>query len=309
MGARTQIEMDRSAVAAGVLGGERVRFFRDGARGPVWGDHLAVPTPVLGDLAPGVASEVTVETLAGPMAVGVLLAHDAGPHAPVIVSHHGNNERAFDLGKRAKNFLNRSLLTPAPVPATVVLLRAPFHDGPLRAYTEAAGQVRTWMAMLAASVATVDALLEGHGASDGRPTIVVGFSLGGWVTNLHRAFHNGADLYVPMLAGAHLGRQMVDSSYRRMVSRRALEQADDLRALLDFDQAFRAVTDRNLAPLLARYDQFARVEDQLEDYGDTPVAMLATGHVGAALQGSALRTHVLAQLTTVQEPTSQPRDR
>jgi hypothetical protein len=308
MGARTQIAMDRSAVAAGVLGGERVRFFRDGVQGPAWGDHLAIPSPILGRLTPGVASGVTVDTLAGPMTVGVLLAHDAGPGAPVIVSHHGNNERAFDLGRRAKNFLNRALLIPVPVPATVVLLRAPFHDGPLRAYTRAAGEVRTWMAMLAASVATVDAVLERHGSSDGRPTILVGLSLGGWVSNLHRAFHNNAGLYVPMLAGAHLGRQMVDSSYRRMVSRRASEAADDLRALLDFDQRFRAVTDRNLAPLLARYDQFARIEDQLGDYGDTPVAMLETGHVGAALRGSALRTHVLAQLTNVQQPAAQPRD-
>jgi hypothetical protein len=304
VGERSQILADRASVAVGALAGERVRFFRDGVDGPGWAEHLAIPNPRLGDLAAGEATDVTVETLAGPLGVGVLLAHDAGPHAPVIVSHHGNSERAFDLRKGAKNFLNRALLTPAPVPSTVVVLRAPFHDGPSRAYTRAAAQVRTWMAMLAASVATADAVIERHGASEGRPTLLVGLSLGGWVTNLHRAFHDRADLYVPMLAGAHLGRQLVDSTYRQMVSRRALERADDLRTLLDFDQPFRAVTGRNVAPLLARYDQFARIEDQLEDYGDAPVALLETGHVGAALAGPALRTHVLAQLTTVQGRTS-----
>jgi hypothetical protein len=148
-----------------------------------------------------------------------------------------------------------------------VLLRAPFHDGRLREYTDASGDLTTWMSMLAASVGGAEAVITRYGADAGRSSIVTGMSLGGWVANLHRSYLNTATLYAPMLAGAHLGRQMVDSSYRWMVSRRALADADQLRMTLDFDGAFRAVPDDNVVALLARHDQFARLDHQAGDYG------------------------------------------
>lgn len=300
MGRRTQIAMDRMAVVPGVLGGERLRFFRRSIASPTWAEHLDLPATSVPELEVGVPSEVVVETLAGPLPVGVLLVQQARDGAPLIVTHHGNNERAFDMGRGAKNFLNRALLKAERPDATLVLLRAPFHDGRLRAYTEASGDLRTWMSMLAASVRAADAILTRYGAAAGRSSILTGMSLGGWVTNLHRAFLNSATLYVPMLAGAHLGRQMVDSTYRWMVSRHALENADQLRVQLDFDREFRAVPDDNVAALLARHDQFARLDHQGDDYGDARIQVLETGHIGAALDGEALRRHVLQGLGRLQ---------
>jgi hypothetical protein len=303
MGRRVQIAMDRATVAAGVFGGERIRFFRRSIQSPEWAEHLAIPSPDVPTLQVGVPSEVTVETLAGPLPVGLLLVQEASAGAPLIVTHHGNNERAFDLGRRSKNFLNRALLEGERPEGTLLLLRAPFHDGPLRAYTDASGDLRTWMSMLAASVGAADAVMSRLGRDAGRPSLLTGMSLGGWVTNLHRAFHNTASLYVPMLAGAHLGRQLVDSAYRRMVSRQALVHADELRMRLDFDAAFRAVTDDNVAALLARHDQFARLEHQADDYGRAPIHVLETGHIGAALDRPALRRHVLQGLDRLQGST------
>jgi hypothetical protein len=293
MGARRQILLDRAAVLPGMLGGERMRLFRDRGHGPGWEDHLAIPSPQLPTLTPRHPVTTTVQTLAGPMAVGLLLAHEAGADAPTIVTHHGNNERPFELEGRAKNFLNRALLGSGALPdANVLLLRAPFHDGPLRDYTRAAGDLRTWMAMLAASVVTISAAIEREPRSVRQATVVTGFSLGGWVTNLHRAFVGTADLYVPMLAGAHLGRQLVDSTYRHMVSRTARANGDALRQLLDFEAAFTAAS-AEVAPLLAKHDQYARPVDQRSDFGDRHVTMLDTGHVGAALAGGQLRAHLL----------------
>lgn len=304
MGRRLQIMMDRVTVAPGVFGGERLRFFRRSTDGPAWAEQLAIPSPDVPALEVGVPSEVAVQTVAGPLQLGLLLVQEGSAGAPLIVTHHGNGERAFDLGRGAKNFLNRALLDGGRPDATLVLLRAPFHDGPLRIYTEASGDLRTWMSMLAASVRGADAVLARYGADAGRPTLVTGISLGGWVANLHRAFLNTATLYVPMLAGAHLGRQLVDSSYRRMVSRQALAHADALRHHLDFDEEFRAVTDDNVVALLARHDQFARLEHQADDYGRAPIRVLDTGHVGAALAGPALRGHVLQGLDRLQGSTA-----
>lgn len=304
MGRRLHIAMDRGAVAPGVFGGERVRFFRRSIDGPGWEEHVAIATPDVAELEVGVPSEVRVATLAGPLSVGVLLVHEGRDGAPLLVTHHGNGERAFDLGRRAKNFLNKALLNGERPDATVVLLRAPFHDGRLRAYTDAAGDLTTWMSMLAASVRGVEAVLARYGEGRGRPSMVAGLSLGGWVTNLHRAFLNTATLYGPMLAGARLGHQMVDSSYRRMVSRPMLANADQLRLRLDFDREFRAVADHNVAALLARHDQFARFDHQAVDYGDAPIRVLETGHIGATLDGQALRQHVLQGLDRLQAPAS-----
>jgi hypothetical protein len=296
MGARSQMLLDTAAVLPGRLAGERIRFFRGSTSGPNWREHLAVATPALAPLQLGVPIDLEVETLSGPLRVGVLLAHDAGADTPVLVTHHGNGERAFALQGRAKNFLNRALLVDAPPPpATVVLLRAAHHDGPLKDYTRAAGDLAGWMSILAASVVGARAVLGHYGATLGRPTMLTGFSLGGWVTNLHRAYDGSADRYVPMLAGAHLGSQLLDSSYRLMTSRRAHADADRVRERLDFADAFRAA-DAPVAPLLARHDRYARAEDQRDDYTGWPITWLDTGHVGAALAGDQLRAHVLRQL-------------
>jgi hypothetical protein len=89
----------------------------------------------------------------------------------------------------------------------------------------------------------------------------------------------------------------------RMVSRVALERGAELRETLDFADALRAVPEPNVRPLLARYDQFARPEHQREGYGDTPIGLLETGHVGAALAGPALRAHVVRALDTLGDRT------
>ncbi len=290
----TASTLDRLAVAPGVLGGERLRYFRRAADGPPWAQHLTHPVPVLPSLRLGEPTEVTVRTLAGDLSVGLLLAHRSD--APrLVVTHHGNNERAFDLGRRAKNSLNRALLEDPP-DASIVLIRAAHHDGPLRDYLDAAGELSSWMAMLAASVLTVEALVQQQGRDAGRATLVTGISLGGWVANLHRAFHGTADRYVPMLAGARLGHQMVDSSYRHMLSHRARPDAEAIREQLDFDEVFRAVATRDVAPLLARRDAYCRAVDQADVYPEEAVSWLDTGHIGTALAGAELRRHVVTQL-------------
>jgi hypothetical protein len=53
----------------------------------------------------------------------------------------------------------------------------------------------------------------------------------------------------------------------------------------------------------ARALQFARPEHQREGYGDAPIDLLETGHVGAALAGPTLRAHVVRALDTLGDRT------
>ncbi len=294
MGARAQRALDRAAVAAARVRRDRARYFRRRAEGPGWREHLDLDVAPAPPLTTDEPVQVTVETLLGPLTGAAWLAHDAGPDAPVIVTHHGSGERPFDLRRRAPNALNRALLAGTP-PATVVAVRAPLHEGSRRRYDAVIGDLVAWMALLAASAGIVEAVVRRLAKDHAPPVLVTGFSLGGWVTSLHRAGWDSADCAAPLCAGAHLGRQMVDSAYARAVSTRALADPDALRATLDFADLFMARSAR-LAPLLARHDQYARPADQVEAFGEAPVRYLETGHIGAALTGGPLlRAHLAAQ--------------
>ena len=65
-----------------------------------------------------------------------------------------------------------------------------------------------------------------------------------------------------------------------------------IRELLNFDAAFSAVKTKNVFPLLARYDQFIEHHVQRESYNGIEVQTIDAGHVTAAIDASALRTHI-----------------
>ena len=65
--------------------------------------------------------------------------------------------------------------------------------------------------LLSVSVKLIEALVQYLKSEGNGKIMVLGISLGGWVTNLHRSFYNSADIYVPIFAGAALGEVFVTS--------------------------------------------------------------------------------------------------
>ena len=180
--------------------------------------------------------------------------------------------------------------------ANLIVVRAPYHNTSLKVYQEKMTDLQNFMTMIATAVKLNETLIVALRQHSDQPVITTGMSLGGWVTNLHRAIFNTSDRYVPLMAGALLGELFLESRYRKMTGENALGAAGEIRELLNFDRAFGKVETGNVYPLLAKYDQFIEYPVQVKSYEGFDVRTIENGHVTAALNNKALRQHVLEVL-------------
>jgi len=247
--------------------------------------------------------EVNAGTLVGRLTPAFWIVQWLGEEYPTILWHHGNAERPFEHRWFSHTSLKQIFLrASAPFPANLVALAAPFHRRSPIFYAEQLRDLAKFVAMLAVSTRLVEALIAYLKARTNSRVMVAGISLGGWVTNLHRAFYNTADLYVPLLAGAALDEVFTASLYRNLTGRLARENPGQLRAVLNFEPEFARIRDDNLFPLLARYDQIIHLERHRVCYGNRPITILEKGHITASLAHHALRTHLLGQVARCKPP-------
>ncbi|MFD1599973.1 hypothetical protein [Halobellus rarus] len=251
---------------------------------------------------------VTVDTPIGAFEAAYMPWQWRGPDYPTLIYHHGSGERPFDFGRFSSNSFRRLFVaTDEAIPANVLAVRAPFHDGSSMDYARAMGELENFVGMLAASAALIDALATRADDRTSSPVFASGISLGGWAVNLHRACFDTVDRYAPIFAGAALGEMFVSSVYRKMTAGAAERRADHLREVLDFAGEFRAVEAANCAPLLARYDRIIEYDRQRPSYTDMPLAVLNRGHITGALAAATLREHVLGAIPDTDAGTDVPR--
>jgi hypothetical protein len=241
---------------------------------------------------------VTVDTPVGTFEAAYMPWQWLGPGYPTVVYHHGSGERPFDFGRFSSNSFRRLFVAAGEtIPANLVAVRAPFHDGSNVDYARAMGDLENFVGMLAASVGLIDALVSRASDRTGSPVLASGISLGGWAVNLHRACFDTVDRYVPILAGAALGEMFVSSVYRKMTAGPARRRPDLLREVLDFEPEFTAVGADDCAPLLARYDRIIEYDRQRPAYEGMSPSVLNRGHVTGSLATDRLREHVLGVLS------------
>jgi pimeloyl-ACP methyl ester carboxylesterase len=239
-------------------------------------------------------TELAVGTPEGETDAAFLAVSLKGEGYPTIIYHHGSGEHPFDFGRFSKNtFKNILVDTDEPVEANIIAVRAPFHGASLKLYREKISHLSSFVLMLSVSVVLIDKLAAAVREKFGAPVVVAGISLGGWAANLHRAYFNSADIYIPMLAGAALGELFISSSYRRLVGRCAREKPEVLREVLNFEDDFLKVADDNVFPLLGRYDQFIQYHRQKLCYPEGSINVLDKGHVTASIASGTLRDHIL----------------
>jgi hypothetical protein len=292
--------LDRSATVSGLFMRDRAKYFSESVESVPLARHLDEVVIRPPQLEGEGRHELPTRTLVGELDPACWVYRWVGPDAPSLVVHHGNNERPFDLGRTAKNMLGKALVLPEPPEVNLVLLRAAFHAGGLKQYLAAVRSLDRFAAMIAASAASAEVVIQALRAQGSPHVALTGLSLGGWVTNLHRAHLGTADVYVPICAGAALDEVFTSSAYWRLTSRRGLGRPEALRDTLNFEAEFAAAAGP-VFPLLARYDQYIDQGRQAPCYGDAEVVVLDKGHVTAGLDAAALRRHVLAHTTRCPE--------
>ena len=251
------------------------------------------------DLSRAGERTVTVDTPIGAFDAAYMPWQWRGPDYPTLIYHHGSGERPFDFGRFSSNSFRRLFVaSDETIPANLVAVRAPFHDGSNMDYARAMGDLENFVGMLAASVGLIDALATRASERTSSPVLASGISLGGWAVNLHRACFDTIDRYVPIFAGAALGEMFVSSVYRKMTAKPAQRRPDHLREVLDFEEEFTAVGADDCSPLLARYDRIIEYDRQRPSYEGMPLSVLDKGHVTGSLATDGLHEHVLRVLST-----------
>lgn len=277
-------------------------FFARSVDAPKLRDVASAADTAIDDVTSAGRTDVAVETPVGEFTASYMQWQWLTPDYPTIVFHHGSNEQPFDFGRLTSNSYRR-LFVGQDVPANLVVVRAPFHVGSNRDYLRAMGDLENFVGMLAAATGLTEALVSRVEALGSAP-VVSGISLGGWVTNLHRACFGSAARYVPLFAGAALGEMFVSSSYRHLTAETALARPDHLRAVLDFEDRFRDIADDDCRPLLGRYDRIIELDAQRSGYGALPMTVLEKGHITGSLASDALRDHVVGALPSDDLPRS-----
>jgi hypothetical protein len=276
---------------------KKFRYFSDSIDSNSFADHLAAVNLDLPTIQGEGRYEIQAHSLAGALDPAFQIVQWLGSEFPLLIYHHGNNERPFDYGATNKNTFKNLFLTPNDrISANLITLRAPYHQSH-KDYSREMAHLSNFMAMLAVSTALVDSLVRIAHERMISPIVVSGISLGGWVTNLHRAFFGSADIYVPMLAGAALEDVFLESTYRSLIGRIGRLNPDRIRQVLNFELQFLKAPEPNVFPLLARYDQIVRLKRQRLSYAKHPVTIINKGHVTAALSSDKLREHVLKHIT------------
>lgn len=284
---------DRASVSVAALLSRDTRFFgRSLDSDPI--DHVVRETDAsVGELRPGEVQQVAAAGPAGEFDASYLVYRWQGPDAPTLVYHHGSGERPYDFGRFSSNSFYRIFGGIVSLDVNLIALRAPFHEGSQREYLEAMGELENFVGMLATSTKVL-ASLSDRLQKEGCPVVVAaGYSLGGWVVNLHRAYYGTVDRYVPMAAGAQPDQLFVSSIYRKLAAERARKNPAVLEEVLDFEADFVAVDSDDCDPLLARYDRIVEFETQRHCYEGMDLDVLEKGHITAALATEDLREHVL----------------
>jgi len=150
--------------------------------------------------------------------------------------------------------------------------------------------------MITASVKLNESICQYIQAKSKAAVITTGISLGGWVSNLHRAMYNSSTAYVPIMAGTFLGELFIESKYRKIASKLALNNPEQIRSVLNFDKIFQKQDTNNLFPLLGRYDQFIEYKVQKKSYKGYSLKTIKCGHVTGAVSAKILGEHILETL-------------
>ena len=238
--------------------------------------------------------KVEVDTPAGILTPQFKVQKWLGSQYPTYIYHHGNSERPLKIRPFARNtFYKIFVREKIPVQANLIALVSPLHVMPVGKMQKSYRDIRYITSSLSSTAVLVEQIIGQLRKNGSGKISVCGISLGGFVTNIHRAFFNTADFYIPLLAGAALGEIFIRSDFEALTSDLFKENHNKVRAIMNFDKEFMMVSKRNVFPLLGRFDRFIELETHVKCYGSHPLKIINRGHATAAFSAKTLREHIL----------------
>lgn len=260
-------------------------------------EHLQFLDFTLPDLIHKGDFEIPVKHLSGVADPAIKIVQWLGYDFPTIIYHHDFNEQPFDLTEDARNsFFHIFLNWPRRIPANLLLLRAPFHNQKLSTYFQKVGDLDNFIALLSVQAKVTDKVAMQFRSRSKKAVIVAGIGLGGWITNIHRAYFNTAQAYIPILAGTRLDEMFITSGFKMLCSKDAQKEKTLLKERLNFFSKFRRVTTFNLYPMMALHDNLSEFKVQKSAYNGFPLRVVEEGHISAILKPSLSRDHILEVL-------------
>lgn len=285
------------------------RYFARNVESPPVTDAVDETSLDLATLDTEGAQELTAATPAGDLQPEYLVYRWVDESAPTLIYHHGSGEYPFTFSRASFNsFYHLFGRADSDIRANLIVLRGVFHDRNPFGYLRAMGDLANFVGLMAASTELVEALTARLHAMGCPRVVVSGGSLGGLVTNLHRAHYGSAEAYAPLLAGCRLGEIFLTSAHRKLTSDAALDSAAQVRETLDFEADFTAAGGPECRPLLARHDRVIELDEQRTCYHGLPLRVIDKGHVTGFFATNALRRHVLRTLWDAdgEEPAAPP---
>ncbi len=295
------IFLDTMTASLGSLVAGKKKFFVKSIQSSSFEEHIAATQIDCPQITGEGIFEIKAKTLVGELNPALGIAKWIGFDCPTIIYHHGNNERPFDYTNFAKNSFYKILAKhKLQIQANLLVVRAPFHNCKLSFYQEKMTELANFVAMISTSVKFNETIVQYMQSKSKAPVITAGISLGGWTTNIHRGIFNSSSAYIPFMAGTLLGDLFLNSKYRKLTSDIALQNPEQIKSILNFDKYFVTIKNKNLFPLLGRYDQFIEYNFQKESYNGHPLKTIDYGHITGSLQTKTLKNHILDVLNTLQ---------
>jgi len=285
--------IDHLFVGASALIMRRAKFFRSDTQSDSLGalvNAMRVEIPAI--LGEGQHEPVLESPVAG-LDPAYLVAQWRGPEWPCLIYHHGNNERPFDFGPvSVHSFKTIIMRHRATFPANIIALRAPFHDS-FSLYLEKVARLENFAAMVAASTVLAEGLIRTLRAQGCPRILLCGTSLGGFVTNLHRACFDMADRYAPIMAGPALDEIFLSGAFNQLLGPAGAANPNDLKRVLNHERAFAARRRPNIKALMMRHDAIVDFERQSRCLDPGSVQVVDRGHTTGAFATARLRSFVL----------------
>ena len=271
----------------------RRRLFSDNIDSPPFSELVKTIDFEIPEIKNAGLYKAETDTPAGKLEPQFMVYRWFGSNYPTYIYHHGNSEKPLKIKPFKRNtFYKIFVRKQPPVKANIIALVSPLHILPAKEMQKTYRDIRNITSSLSATAVLVEKIIK-QLKSDGSGKITVsGISLGGFVTNIHRAFFNTADVYVPLLAGAALGDVFIRSDFAGLTSDLFNKNHEKIRMIMNFDKEFMERSDRNVFPMLGRFDRFIVVETHVKCYGSNPLKIVNRGHATAAFSTQMLKDHI-----------------